>query len=231
MKPPQLSCGYGIKIINDILDVPQTDGLDYISLAPGTKAPVICVQRYIKNPLLINNLKLDLRVYVLVTSVEPFRIYLYDEGLARQVLSGTKLRKSMLFFSRFATEEYTKDPEQISNPFIHLTNYSVNKQSEKFIHSSNPHTAQVGGQLLASQGLLRVFLQGSKWTLASLWTRLREMGIDTELIWDKSKAIFPVSLKYFLISVKDQVVKIFLSAHGSLLEGFREQVRQFVPKP
>ena len=86
VKPPQLSCGYGIKIINDILDVPQTDGLDYISLAPGTKAPVICVQRYIKNPLLINNLKLDLRVYVLVTSVEPFRIYLYDEGLARQVL-------------------------------------------------------------------------------------------------------------------------------------------------
>ena len=56
----------------------------------------------------------------------------------------------MMFLSRFATEEYTKDPDQIDNPFIHLTNYSVNKQSEKFIHSSNPDMAQVGGALLAS---------------------------------------------------------------------------------
>ena len=57
------------------------------------------------------------------------------------------------------------------------------------------------------------------------------MGIDTELIWDKSKAILPVALKSFLISVKDQVVKIFLSAHSSLLEGFREQVTQVDLKP
>jgi tubulin polyglutamylase TTLL4 len=70
VKPPNLFCGMGIKVINDFKDVPVKKGQ-------------LCVQRYLKKPLLINNLKFDLRVYVLVTSVEPLRIYLYEEGLAR----------------------------------------------------------------------------------------------------------------------------------------------------
>ena len=70
VKPPDMSCGQGIQIINDIRKVPET------------KVP-LCVQRYIMDPLLIDGLKFDLRVYVLVTSIDPLRIYLYDEGLTR----------------------------------------------------------------------------------------------------------------------------------------------------
>ena len=76
------------------------------------------VQKYI-DPFLVDNLKFDLRVYVLVYGINPpMRLYLFKEGLVR-----------------FATQEY-EDPssDNKSNLFMHLTNYAINKQSENFEH-------------------------------------------------------------------------------------------------
>lgn len=73
------------------------------------KPCVVC--EYIDNPLLINGLKFDLRIYVAVTSIHPLRIYMYNEGLVR-----------------FATAKYGDG----KNRFMHLTNYAVNKYSENF---------------------------------------------------------------------------------------------------
>ena len=40
----------------------------------------LIVQKYVARPHLINNTKYDLRIYVLLTSLCPLRVFLYDEG-------------------------------------------------------------------------------------------------------------------------------------------------------
>ena len=40
----------------------------------------LIVQKYVARPHLINDTKYDLRIYVLLTSLCPLRIFLYDEG-------------------------------------------------------------------------------------------------------------------------------------------------------
>ena len=59
--------------------------------------------------MLIDGHKFDLRIYVALTSINPLRLYVYDEGLAR-----------------FASEAY--DTSDLKNIFSHLTNYSINKK-------------------------------------------------------------------------------------------------------
>ena len=112
IKPTNSSQGKGIFIIDDISEVPIDE-------------PCI-VSRYVPNPLLINGLKFDVRIYVLITSMDPWRIYVYQEGLAR-----------------FASEEYNAQNIK-SNKFAHLTNYSINKKNEKFVQNQNADQGDEG---------------------------------------------------------------------------------------
>jgi hypothetical protein len=65
-----------------------------------------------------------------MTSINPLRIYIYEEG-----------------FVRFATEKYyAGQPFNSSNRFIHLTNYAVNKLSKNFIPNLDPFVDDVGSK-------------------------------------------------------------------------------------
>jgi len=75
------------------------------------------VQEYIDNPMLIDGCKFDLRIYVLLRSLDPLRIYVYKEGLCR-----------------LATSKYVKpDESNFRNDKMHLTNYAINKWDPGFI--------------------------------------------------------------------------------------------------
>lgn len=80
------------------------------------KRPNTLISEYIDNPHLIHNLKYDLRIYVLVTSFNPLKVYIYEDGLAR-----------------FATGEYRTRGKK--DKFVHLTNFSVNKYSKNYIQN------------------------------------------------------------------------------------------------
>ena len=43
------------------------------------------IQSYISRPLLVGGYKCDLRLYVLITSLCPLTVYLYDEAIVRYV--------------------------------------------------------------------------------------------------------------------------------------------------
>ena len=40
------------------------------------------VQEYIDPPLMIDGFKFDMRLYVLITSVDPLKIYIFNDGSA-----------------------------------------------------------------------------------------------------------------------------------------------------
>ena len=74
------------------------------------------VQEYLDKPHLIDDLKYDLRIYVLLYGVNPMRIFIHDQGIAR-----------------FATEVYAPPKSSnMDNLYIHLTNYAINKYNKAF---------------------------------------------------------------------------------------------------
>ena len=106
MKPCASSCGRGIRVIGKTQQVKKRNG--YI------------VSKYVSKPHLIHGYKYDLRLYVLVTSFDPLRIYMFKDGLVR-----------------LATVPYSTSKSSLKQRFIHLTNYSVNKKAESYIKNEN----------------------------------------------------------------------------------------------
>lgn len=103
------SQGAGIKILTDPSDL-MTSG----------QMKMLCgsiVQKYIENPLLLDGLKHDLRLYLLIANSDPMVAFINDEGLAR-----------------FCTEKYVH-PYSNGKYSVNaqLTNYSINKSSNGYI--------------------------------------------------------------------------------------------------
>ncbi|XP_008421838.1 tubulin polyglutamylase TTLL11 [Poecilia reticulata] len=132
VKPDGGSQGDGIYLIRDPCD---------LKLVVGTQVKQVVVQEYIDKPLLIDKLKFDIRLYVLIKSMQPLEIYIAKEGL-----------------TRFCTEPY-QEPSQknLNRVFMHLTNYSLNVQNGNYVHSDNQNT---GSKRTLSSVLYRLSAKG-----------------------------------------------------------------------
>ena len=139
LKPVAASCGRGIKLVNGTQRVPKREGI------------LAC--KYVANPHLLNGLKYDLRIYVLVTSFNPLRVYIYNDGLVR-----------------FATEKYTLDPKNLNKKYVHLTNFSINKKNEKFV-KNNDRAGEEEGE---NEG----GINSSKWDFKMLKDAYAKIGVS-----------------------------------------------------
>ena len=116
------------------------------------------ISKYISNPLLINGYKFDLRIYVLVTSTDPLKIYIYNEGLVR-----------------FASEPYKVG--QKGSKYSHLTNYSINKKNENFVQNRNSEERDVGNKW--SLSALQAHLEKIGVNTNLMWSRIYDCVIKS----------------------------------------------------
>ena len=94
VKPNQMSRGKGISLhITEETFKTVTYGI---------------AQTYVMNPLLIREKKYGLRIFVVITNLDPLQVYVYTDGI-----------------TKMCGEKYTNDPEKLTKLPIHLNNHNI----------------------------------------------------------------------------------------------------------
>ncbi|XP_002751053.1 tubulin polyglutamylase TTLL7 [Callithrix jacchus] len=147
VKPANGAMGHGISLIRNGDKLPSQDHL--------------IVQEYIEKPFLMEGYKFDLRIYILVTSCDPLKIFLYHDGLVRM-----------------GTEKYIPPNESnLTQLYMHLTNYSVNKHNERF---ERDETENKGSK--RSIKWFTEFLQANQHDVAKFWSDISELVVKTLIV-------------------------------------------------
>ncbi|XP_052714614.1 probable tubulin polyglutamylase TTLL9 isoform X2 [Crassostrea angulata] len=115
MKPAARAQGRGIFLFRRLKDITDWKKGEYQPLSdPNREVPeTYVVQRYIENPYLIGGRKFDVRVYVLVVSYNPLKVWLYRSG-----------------FARFSNTRFSLD--SIEDTYVHLTNVAIQKNAPDY---------------------------------------------------------------------------------------------------
>ncbi|CEG42174.1 tubulin polyglutamylase [Plasmopara halstedii] len=151
VKPDHMCQGRGVFLTRNLAQIPRGD--------------VLVAQQYVARPLLIDGKKFDLRIYVLVTSCSPLRVYIFNDGLVRM-----------------CTADYvTPNADNLEQRFMHLTNYAVNKHSSNFETNKGDNAEGTG-----SKRSLKWFFSWLKERLASdkvdrLWDQIGDICLKTIL--------------------------------------------------
>eukprot|EP01039_Chlorochromonas_danica_P003550 gene3550-3887_t len=123
MKPIGSAQGKGIFLFTRLNEISEWK-TDFKAYKPGPTAPkgednreveAYVVQRYLQYPLLVGGKKFDMRLYALVTTFSPLKVYQYRRG-----------------FARFTNSRYSSDTQDIYNGFVHLTNVAIQKTAENY---------------------------------------------------------------------------------------------------
>ena len=184
VKPSSMNRGMGIRLIN-------SDSTDIELEELRNTKDSICLQRYIDNPFLLSNcLKFDIRVYVLITSWDPIRIYMYKDGLVK-----------------FCVNKYNKNPEGITDLRTHVTNPEVNKKGGRY--KSAEHPDSVAGHKWRLEKL---------WENLAKDDRVGKEGVERWFLYLKNiMSLFVLRLRR---RISDIVIRTLLCADNRLRNKF-----------
>ncbi|CAD7945761.1 unnamed protein product [Amoebophrya sp. A120] len=151
VKPEFGTQGHGIFLCRGLAELNNHMEKFHIS-GNGRKS---VAQQYVENPLLLDGLKFDLRLYIVVTEVMPhLKALLYREGLAR-----------------FCTTKYkgaNHQDDRAKNESSHLTNYAINKKSLQFREGKSK-------RLLSSTLTLLEKRYPGKFSIATFWQQMEQI--------------------------------------------------------
>jgi len=116
MKPIGKAQGKGIFMFTKLKDIAKWK-TEFRWKPENGDVEAYVVQRYIANPYLVGGKKFDMRIYALVTSYQPLKVYLYRRG-----------------FARFSAARYSAsfNSSDISNNYMHLTNVAIQKHGDEY---------------------------------------------------------------------------------------------------
>ena len=110
----------------------------------------------------MDDLKFDLRIYVLLTGVNPLRIYIFEEGLVR-----------------FATEPYKPAKrDNMDNLFMHLTNYAINKKSSAYQQTTGEEAGDESAHKRSLSSLYEL-LERSGYDVKKLKIKIEDIVVKT----------------------------------------------------
>ncbi|KAG5182374.1 tubulin-tyrosine ligase/Tubulin polyglutamylase, partial [Tribonema minus] len=121
------------------------------------------VQLYVRRPLLIDGYKFDLRVYVLVTSIRPLRVYAFRDGLAR-----------------LCTSAYVRPAAaNMGDRCMHLTNYAINRRSDNFVANADAERDDTGSKRSLRWLLEWVGQTHGEARARRMWRRMGQCAVKT----------------------------------------------------
>ena len=189
VKPVNMSRGRGVHLLKELDELKEL-----IKKSRDENSIPDLISRYLDKPHLINKKKYDLRIYVLVASFSPLRIYLYYNGLVR-----------------FATEDYQQG--NYDNIYIHITNYSINKNNSNYKSNqknnndieNNEDSADIEED------------DSSKWSLVEYRNYFKKLGLN-DTIDDIWKQIENIIIKSLITVTKENCQEISINKNNSLFE-------------
>ena len=96
-KPAKDSFARGVEILDNYTEIQKSKFKNFL------------ISRYIMNPMLIRNKKFDVRAYIIVTGMNPLKIYFYRDG-----------------YVKIPVKDYTLDYKYIKDGCIHITTSDTN---------------------------------------------------------------------------------------------------------